>query len=228
MKQFDGLAVSSFGNIENSLSSAITRTKDFRTAFSDLTSSVLADISKMGVRMAITGPLAKMLGGAVGGGGADGSTFMPSASFMDHGFGFATGGYTGPGGRTEPAGIVHRGEYVIPAPVVSRIGVPALNRLRGYADGGFVEPSFHVPSMAPMPRSVSAARSGGPVTVTINGVIPADTKATATASRDASGGTNVVVQLQRMQDDTNAGLIASGQSATNSAMERRYGLTPRL
>jgi hypothetical protein len=29
--------------------------------------------------------------------------------------GYANGGYTGPGGRNEPAGVVHKGEYVIPA-----------------------------------------------------------------------------------------------------------------
>jgi len=29
--------------------------------------------------------------------------------------GYASGGYTGPGGKYEPAGVVHKGEYVIPA-----------------------------------------------------------------------------------------------------------------
>jgi TP901 family phage tail tape measure protein len=32
--------------------------------------------------------------------------------------GFAVGGYTGSGGKNEPAGIVHKGEYVIPADMV--------------------------------------------------------------------------------------------------------------
>lgn len=45
------------------------------------------------------------------------------------GAGFAQGGYTGDGGRFEPAGIVHRGEYVIPAPVVDRVGLDALDSL---------------------------------------------------------------------------------------------------
>lgn len=56
--------------------------------------------------------------------------------------GFAEGGYTGDGGRDEPAGIVHRGEYVVPKVAVARIGVPMLNALArgmpGYAGGGFV------------------------------------------------------------------------------------------
>lgn len=54
--------------------------------------------------------------------------------------GFRSGGYTGNGARNQPAGIVHRGEYVIPAPAVARIGLPTLNRmaLPGYASGGLV------------------------------------------------------------------------------------------
>ncbi len=42
--------------------------------------------------------------------------------------GFSSGGYTGDGGKYEPAGIVHRGEYVVPADVVSRLGVAGVER----------------------------------------------------------------------------------------------------
>lgn len=49
--------------------------------------------------------------------------------------GFSEGGFTGPGGRNEPAGIVHRGEYVFSAPAVKRIG---LGRLQSMHDGGAV------------------------------------------------------------------------------------------
>jgi len=53
--------------------------------------------------------------------------------------GFSAGGYTGAGGRYEPAGVVHRGEYVMSAPAVSRIGVGNLEAMhRGYVDGGAV------------------------------------------------------------------------------------------
>ena len=69
--------------------------------------------------------------------------------------GFSEGGYTGDGGRYEVAGIVHKGEYVIPKPimgdprVIDAVGmIEALRRHRmpaaqhsgkggGYADGGF-------------------------------------------------------------------------------------------
>lgn len=60
---------------------------------------------------------------------------------------FARGGWTGPGGKWQPAGIVHAGEYVLPQEVVRQRGMLAfLERLRrqgisalpGFADGGLV------------------------------------------------------------------------------------------
>ncbi|ENN87820.1 hypothetical protein RHSP_47723 [Rhizobium freirei PRF 81] len=56
---------------------------------------------------------------------------------------FADGGYTGPGGKHEPAGIVHAGEVVWSQKDIARaggVGVVEAMRLgrRGYADGGVV------------------------------------------------------------------------------------------
>jgi phage-related minor tail protein len=57
---------------------------------------------------------------------------------------FAGGGYTGPGGKYEPAGIVHKGEGVLSQEDIRALGGPsgfmALRKsLRsGYADGGLV------------------------------------------------------------------------------------------
>ncbi|ESL40969.1 lambda family phage tail tape measure protein [Klebsiella pneumoniae BIDMC 36] len=46
------------------------------------------------------------------------------------GVGFASGGYTGPGGKYQPAGIVHKGEYVFDQGSTNRIGVSQLEALR--------------------------------------------------------------------------------------------------
>ncbi|HIB4651363.1 TPA: phage tail length tape measure family protein, partial [Klebsiella pneumoniae] len=46
------------------------------------------------------------------------------------GVGFASGGYTGPGGKYQPAGIVHKGEYVFDQESTNRIGVSQLEALR--------------------------------------------------------------------------------------------------
>lgn len=67
-----------------------------------------------------------------------------SALFSFAASSFAKGGYTGPGGKYEPAGIVHRGEYVIDAATVRTVGVSSLDELRrrkklpGYFSGGLV------------------------------------------------------------------------------------------
>ena len=77
--------------------------------------------------------------------------------------GFAGGGYTGPGGKFQPAGIVHAGEYVLRREVVRQSGVigflDRLNRegvraLRGYASGGLVS---RVQSPAIAPSSAKSA-----------------------------------------------------------------------
>jgi len=57
--------------------------------------------------------------------------------------GFAEGGYTGSGGKYEPAGIVHKGEVVFSQADVAMMGGPGrVNAMRptfrGYADGGIV------------------------------------------------------------------------------------------
>ncbi|MFH3350109.1 phage tail length tape measure family protein [Klebsiella aerogenes] len=44
--------------------------------------------------------------------------------------GFASGGYTGSGGKYQPAGIVHKGEYVFDQESTNRIGVSQLEALR--------------------------------------------------------------------------------------------------
>lgn len=75
--------------------------------------------------------------------------------------GFAGGGYTGSGGKYEPAGVVHRGEFVFTKEATSRIGVGNLYRMmKGYASGGLVGGSGTPSRAAPFGVSVYA-----PVTV---------------------------------------------------------------
>lgn len=65
----------------------------------------------------------------------------PFASLIKSGFGFDDGGYTGDGGKKQPAGVVHRGEVVWSQADIMRAGgvgvVEAMRKgLRGYANGG--------------------------------------------------------------------------------------------
>ncbi|WP_286938883.1 phage tail length tape measure family protein [Achromobacter sp. UBA4530] len=73
-----------------------------------------------------SGPTAGQLAGATQGVNAG----LPLA--------FDEGGFTGPGGKFDVAGVVHRGEYVINAASTKRLGRGFLDRLNGYAEGGFV------------------------------------------------------------------------------------------
>lgn len=73
---------------------------------------------------------------------------------------FASGGYTGPGGKYEPAGIVHKGEVVFNQSDVAALGGPAaVNSMRptfkGYADGGIVSNA----TTAPIDREYSVAQA---------------------------------------------------------------------
>ncbi|OFV47362.1 phage tail tape measure protein [Oligella sp. HMSC09E12] len=93
--------------------------------FKSLADSIIKDMMRIAIQQSIMGPLANMFSGM----------------FADGGFvsGFAGGGYTGHGGKYEPAGIVHKGEYVFSKEATKRIGVDRLERLhRGYASGGYV------------------------------------------------------------------------------------------
>lgn len=59
--------------------------------------------------------------------------------------GFAEGGYTGAGGKYDPAGIVHRGEFVMPADTVRRVGLPALESMRAGGTGAAASsPQVHI------------------------------------------------------------------------------------
>ncbi|MDR6432034.1 tape measure protein [Brucella pseudogrignonensis] len=81
------------------------------------------------------GPLAGIFGG--GGSGVFGG--------IGKLLGFDKGGYTGSGGKYEPAGVVHKGEYVFDQDAVRAAGGPAAldamrRGLKGYANGGYVGP----------------------------------------------------------------------------------------
>ncbi|WP_233120253.1 phage tail tape measure protein [Thermosipho sp. 1074] len=71
------------------------------------------------------------------------STSAASAFSLGTVLGYAEGGYTGSGTTYEPAGIVHKGEYVIPAWMVQKypqlIALLERKRLKGYQEGGIVD-----------------------------------------------------------------------------------------
>lgn len=111
----------------------------------------LKDLAKQLAMLALQMQLVKSFPGTFGSGG-----LIP--------LGFAGGGYTGGGGKYDPAGIVHRGEYVMDAETVRKAGGPAMfdalrANLRGYAGGGYVAPAM--PSIPALSRA--GAGSSAPI-----------------------------------------------------------------
>ncbi|MBB4007809.1 tape measure protein [Allorhizobium taibaishanense] len=131
-------------------------------SFSDALSGVLKKLGELALNSAFDG----LFGG---------SSATSSGGWLTNVFksiGFASGGYTGAGGKYEPAGVVHKGEYVFDQDAVRKAGGPAAldamrKRLKGYASGGYVGPN--VPRMPDLSRV--AASKASAVQVSINPVI---------------------------------------------------------
>ena len=131
-QQMGGVVSNVFGGLEDVWARFTTTGK---LSFSDMTRSILADLAKIAFRQAAMG-IANSFGGGGGYTGTLGSLFSGS-------WGFSAGGYTGDGGKYEPAGVVHKGEVVWSQTDIARAGglgvVEAMRRgLRGYVDGGIV------------------------------------------------------------------------------------------
>ncbi|TAU48171.1 hypothetical protein ELI44_09145 [Rhizobium ruizarguesonis] len=136
-----------------------------------------------------------------GTGSAGGGFFGAIGSLL----GFSDGGYTGDGGKYEPKGVVHGGEFVVTKEATRRIGVQALNamnygRVPGYAEGGYVgsAPALRKPDL------VAANGNAAPVQ---------QINISAPVTVNASGGTpeqnnDLAAKMARQMETTVRGVIA--------------------
>lgn len=189
---------------------------DFATTgkanFRDMTVSILQDISKMMIRMAMM----QAVQGAMGlfsGGGAVGKIspgipyqawtggIIPEYATGGKVIDFSTGGFTGAGGKFEPKGIVHGGEYVMSKAAVNTLGIGYLERLhnsaksgRGYASGGIVGNAPTVPSF---PKSKPAQANSDPISINIVVNTEDGTVETNEAELSAKLGRQIDVRVDR-------------------------------
>lgn len=192
--QLEGMVNDVAGNISNITQSAFNGMSDSLTNFimtgkadfSSLAKSILSDLTSMIVKMALFNAMKSAFGGTSIG------------SFL----GFAGGGYTGDGGKYQPAGVVHRGEYVITKEATSRLGIGFLNHLNyghGYANGGSVGsiPSTGYKPMTGGSISVKVINNGEPVNASVE-------------QRQRNGETEITVELIRQiaRNETN-GIISN-------------------
>ncbi len=131
--EYQDAATNVYGNVanisQNAFQGMTNSFSDFLTTgkanFKDFATSILKQITQMITQMLVFKAIE-----------------MGASAFGFSLPGKSEGGYTGPGGKFEPKGIVHGGEFVFTKEATSRIGVSNLYAMmhsaQGYANGGYV------------------------------------------------------------------------------------------
>lgn len=175
--QTESMVTKAFGGMEDALVQFATTGKlDFKS----LANSIIADLIRIQIRAEAVSFLSSMFGGlSFGGWSSAGVQASGAVTAPVSGWGsvsgtnlpkLSSGGYTGPGGKYQPAGIVHAGEVVWSQDDIRRAGgvsvVEAMRRGgRGYADGGVVALE-RPPAIAS--RGAAAASAGLNITTHVN------------------------------------------------------------
>lgn len=167
----EGAVTNAFTGMDDALTGFVRTGK---LSFKDLADSIISDMARIAIQQSITGPLAGALGGLLGswmgsGSGVSGSSLQGiggTAGGLLDSIQFFSGGYTGDGGRFEPAGIVHRGEGVLNQDEIRALGgASGFHALRrsirtGHAVGGMA-------GSPALPPPAGRAQSGGALQVEI-------------------------------------------------------------
>lgn len=168
---------------------------------------------------AINGLFGKLGGGILGGlgGGSGGAlTNLPLGVGL-----YSAGGYTGPGGKHEPAGVVHKGEVVFDQAAVRGAGGPAAlealrKRLKGYSNGGIVGggvPAAQPIAMPAMPRLQAPANQNG---VSFAPVYQIDAR-----GADQAAIARLEAKLDKTNQEMNARVIAAVRGAQSKNVKLR-------
>ncbi|MCA7014120.1 phage tail tape measure protein [Dickeya dadantii] len=207
--EFEDSATNVYSSVQESATSALNGLSDSLTSLvttgsaniKQFGTSMLKMIASVINKLIVTYALQQALGWISASASASTSTATASASANSSfsggaysNLGFAAGGYanlggfTGIGNKHEPAGIVHRGEFVFTKEATRRIGVGNLyNMMHGFADGGFAG------GVAPN----TPLASGGGLQITNNVTIQND----GSVSSSTSGNDQVSKATLRLLDD---------------------------
>lgn len=183
-KMVGDITTETFDGMTDVLTNFLTTGK---AGFKDFATSILSDLAKMLVKMSEAQAMQAAFGAMKG------SSF---ASFL----GFAGGGYTGEGGKYEPKGVVHGGEFVFNKEATSRIGVGNLYAMMqgkpGYADGGYV-------GKASM-KGLSGGGIGGGINVSTSVVVQTDGQQ---GGSDPAAGAALQKELKRQMDEAARNIV---------------------
>ncbi|ABY99287.1 phage tail tape measure protein [Pseudomonas sp. SbB1] len=195
------LFTNAFSNMEDSI---VTFVKTGKLSFKDFADGVIEDLIRIQVRQAAVGFLSTAFGFLGGGSQALGQGTM--TGFSEPLKQLSTGGYTGDGGKFEPKGVVHGGEFVLRKEVVAQPGMrnylEGLN-VRGYASGGFVTPriaSTATQMAASQPEASTSAAPGIVQHISVQGTADDATLARIqqAAQKGAQDGYNLVLRDLKM------------------------------
>ncbi len=215
LSDFSESAMNVMENVRNVTTNALNNMSDAladfaltgKGSFKDFANAVISDITRMVMKMLIFKAIE-----------AGGQAMGFDMGWMSKGH--AYGGYTGHGGKFEPKGIVHGGEFVFTKEATAKLGVGNLYRLmhaaQGYASGGFVGA---VAGRIPVTPQPTLARAGSVQMTVVNHI-------TVTGNGDA-------VLAQAMKEAAQQGTEAGAQKAhammlqdfqSNGAARRTLGV----
>lgn len=175
--------------LENDLGSGLTDiatgAKSLKDGFSDMTTALIKDITRLIIQMTILRPLMSSIGGIFGGGiNLSGFGFNPIAGVTGH----AIGGHVrGPGSGTSDSILtrVSNGEFIVNAAATAR-NLPLLHAINdnipadGFAAGGL------------RGNIAQGAFGGGPFNVIINN---APSQPTISQKQNANGGRDLMIDF---------------------------------
>jgi lambda family phage tail tape measure protein len=212
--QTRSLFTNAFGSMEDSV---VKFVRTGKLSFKDFANGVIEDLIRIQVRQAAAGFLSTAFsalsgigagtganGLAAGSAGATSSSLGASAAGYSSQYGFSDGGYTGDGGKFQPMGVVHGGEFVVKKEVVSQPGAREfLERMnanaKGYADGGYVSKAATTAASTSKALSSSSSASNMPAIhqeINVQGSADDDTLARIqqAAQKGAQDGYNLVLR----------------------------------
>ncbi|EAT6751245.1 phage tail protein [Salmonella enterica] len=138
--------------------------------------------------------------------------------------GFAAGGFTGPGGKYQPAGIVHKGEYVFDQAATNRIGVSNLEALR---NGGSLDATLGKPGYGTGAQNVSNSQNTTTVhapieqNINVQGVTPEQLTTTLSQNNGLMS-----KQLSKQIKGELTKEVITPQGAFGNALKGKYSRRP--
>lgn len=177
------VAQSALGGISDMMTNLVTTgTASFKSFAASMMKMIADVINRLLVAYAVQSALGWVTGSVSSSGGSTPSGAYTSAANSGVSL-YDSGGYTGPGGKYEPAGIVHKDEFVFTKEATAAIGVGNLyammHNARGYASGGLF-------GRAPMFGLGNNAGAGNTAPV-IQTTVHVDANGNASAQSEGSG-----------------------------------------